>query len=206
MLRGKGAGELVRSGRVSRSAAAIATAAFAAVLVSNQLDLALDRLGVRVLNANWEFSWSHDIDSLVLAIGVLVAVTGAWREPGRRRVWLGTAAIFAVLFLDEISSLHAAIGRSHFGKLVYAPILLALVGCLWRLSEGTRERADLALGLVLLGASFFMHTVGVHLLLRLGYWTEVYQAGVGIKEGCELAGLLVVMLVLFRIREAQAGL
>jgi hypothetical protein len=191
---------------VSRSAVAIAAAALAAVLVSNQLDLALDRLGVGALNANWEFSWSHDVVRLVLAIGVLIAVTGAWRDPGRRGVWLGTAAIFAVLFLDEASSLHGAISNQAGGKLLYAPLLLALVVCLWRLSAGTRERADLTLGLMLLCASFFMHTVGLHFLRTVGYWTEAYQAGVGVKEGCELAGLLVVVLVLYRIRKAQSGL
>lgn len=176
-----------------------ASIAFFAVLASNWVSLGLDHLRTTLINANWEFSWSHDVDTLVLVLGVWAAVSGWWRQRQNRRLWAGIAAILALLFFDEISPLHAQIGAVSAGKLLYVPILVGLVACLWVLAAGTEEMSLIGWGLVALLLSFGMHTPGLHILHRLGYTNWVYQTGVGFKEGAELAGLMLVVLALVRL-------
>ena len=44
-----------------------------------------------------------------------------------------------------------------------------------------------------------MHVLGLYLLRPLGHYDQVYQLGVGVKEGTELAGLILVVLGLARL-------
>lgn len=191
---------------------ALAAAAFMLVLASNLVSLGFDELRTTLINANWEFSWSHDIDTALLGIGVCASVIGAHATISRRRPWLATAAIFAVFFLDEISALHGQFGN--LDKLLYAPILAALVVCVQRLTAGTPEGVLAGYGFATLLLAFTMHVAGLHLLRPLGYTNYVYQAGVGFKEGTELAGLILVLVALWRraatlraanIRSARRG-
>jgi hypothetical protein len=156
----------------------LAIAALALVIASNLASLGFDHLRTSVINANWEFSWSHDVDTLLLAIGVCASLVGARRWPAYQRLWIVTAAILGLFFLDEVSSLHGEIGN--LDKLLYAPILIVLVACVLRLTAGTGERAIVLLGLPTLIFAFAMHVAGLHLLRPIGYTTYVYQTGVGV--------------------------
>jgi hypothetical protein len=174
----------------------LAAAAFAVVLVSNLLSLGLDDLRTNLINANWEFSWSHIVDTILLGIGVCASLVGARATRADRRLWIATAAILAVFFLDEASALHGQIGNLE--KLLYAPILAALVVCVYRLTARTRESTLVVSALTTLLVAFAMHVAGLHLLRPIGYTTYVYQAGVGFKEGTELAGLILLVTALWR--------
>ena len=175
---------------------ALAAAAFALVVTSNLLSLGLDDLRTTLINANWEFSWSHDVDTILLGIGVWISFVAARAADEDRRLWVATAAILALLFLDELSALHGQL--SNLDKLLYAPILAALVVCIWRLTAATPERTLVVCALTTLLLAFAMHVAGLHLLRPIGYTNYVYQAGVGFKEGTELAGLILLVAALWR--------
>ena len=182
----------------------VAALALIAVLAANWVSLGFDRLRTTLINANWEFSWSHDVDTVLLAIGVLAAIKGSrGQTPRDRRLWTATAVILCLLFLDEASSLHATIGAASIDKLLYAPILLALVACLWLLTAGRPERVIVSCGVVVLFVSFAMHVAGLHLLRPLGYTNWLYQGGVGFKEGTELAGLVMVLAGLWALARRE---
>jgi uncharacterized membrane protein YoaK (UPF0700 family) len=180
----------------------VAAVAFATVIATNLLNLGIDNLGVHALDANWEYSWSHDLDTLVLAVGIAIAAVGARRHHQQRALWAATSAILTLLFLIEVSPVHAEVG--HVSKLLYAPILCALVVCLWRLADHTPEWGTVVLGLVTLLISFGMHVVGLTLLRPLGYLSWPYQFGVGVKEGAALAGWLLVTHALWRLARSPS--
>lgn len=175
---------------------ALAAIGFALVLASNLVSLGFDQLRTTLINANWEFSWSHDADTILLGIGVCTSLIGARHIQTDRRRWLAIAGILALFFLDEVSALHGQL--RNFDKLLYAPILVGLVIGVWRLTAGKRERTLVVFGLTTLLLAFAMHVAGLHLLRPLGYTNYVYQAGVGFKEGTELAGLILVVAALWR--------
>jgi hypothetical protein len=177
----------------------IAALALTAVLGTHLLNFGIDRLNVRPLDANWRWSWSHVVDILLLLAGFGAAVAGARREGPQRRAWRATAWILVLFFLDEASGAHALIDRVSFGKALYTPILLALVGCLWLLAARTAERVAVASGLLTLAVAFTMHIVGIPLLRPAGYYTWIYQIAVGIKEGTECGGLMLVVPALWRL-------
>jgi hypothetical protein len=179
----------------------VAVLACGAVVATNLLSLGVDELRTSVINANWEFSWSHDLDTMLLAIGVYASLVGARADGPRRRLWSATAAILALLVLDEVSAFHGQFGNLE--KLLYAPILAALVVCVWRLTARTEERAPVMWSLVTLVFAFAMHVAGLHLLRPIGYTTYVYQVGVGFKEGTELAGLILLVAALWRRSHAR---
>jgi hypothetical protein len=167
-----------------------------AVIATNLGSLAFDHLRTSLLNANWEFSWSHDADTVLLAVGVCASLLGARRSVTDRRLWTATAVILALFVVDEISAFHGQIGNLE--KLLYVPILVALVLCVWRLTTGTREGLLATWGFVTLVVAFGMHVAGLHLLRPIGYTDYLYQAGVGFKEGTELAGLILLVTALWR--------
>jgi hypothetical protein len=194
--------------RANRWVFGVAGAALAAVVATNLFDLGSDHLGIQLLNANSELSWSHRADTVVLALAAIVAVAGAYRAERRQGEWWTVAVILGLLFLDEATSEHARIDQLSFGKALYAPILLVLVICVWRLVAGTDQRVVVGAGLASLFVSFGMHLVGMRVLHPLGHFSWPFQAGVGIKEGTELAGLLLVVpaLGLVAIRQRRSGM
>jgi hypothetical protein len=177
----------------------LAGVAFSAVMVSHLVNFAADDLGVQLLDANSESSWSHRVIAAILVVGTGVAVIGARRADRQRNLWGASAAILAFLSFSELTSLHGKIDDMSWGKLVYAPILLVLCVCLWRLSEGSRFRLIIRGGLATLVASFAIHVAGPHLVHALGYgynsWP--YQIKVGLKQATELAGWLLLVWGLF---------
>jgi len=185
-----------RVGRSHGGLVAVAALVSIAVLATNLISLGFDNLRTSVINANWEFSWSHDLDTVLLAAGVYAGVRGARASEEQRRLWIATATIIGLFFLDEVSALHGRVGK--LDKLVYAPILVALVVCVWRLTMGTSERWLVTAGVGTLIFAFGMHVVAVPALLPIGYNTYVYQVAVGFKEGAELAGLILLVGALWR--------
>jgi hypothetical protein len=179
----------------------VAAAICLLVVATNLFDLYVNSLGkgLHVLDANWQFGWSHDLDTAILAAGLCAAIAGALRDASRPWIWRSTAAILGLFFLDEATPLHATIDSSRFGKLVYVPILLGLVACLWLLAADSDQRAPVLAGITVLVLSFAMHVVGVPTLRGLGYFNGIYQASVGLKEGLESAGLVLVVPSLWRL-------
>ena len=85
---------------------ALAAFVFAWVVASDLLSLGFDHLRTSLINANWEFSWSHDADIVLFAVGACVSLSGARASAAHRRQWLATAGILAALFVDEVSGVH----------------------------------------------------------------------------------------------------
>ena len=187
--------------KVGLSLFVIAALAFLAVIATNLASLTLDHLRTSLLNANWEFSWSHDADTIALAVGTCAAASVVRRPGSRRGLWAVTAAILALLVLDELSPVHGQL--RNFGKLLYAPVLAALVVALWRLTARTTERRFVFWGVATLLVSFGMHVVGLHVLRPIGYLNWLYQTGVGFKEGTELAGLILLVAALWMLAADQ---
>jgi hypothetical protein len=91
------------------------------------VDYGVYHLDYPALNANLSGSWSHALDAGALLVGALVCLAGAWRSQLERATWVAVAVVLALFTVDEVSSLHAEIGGSRYGKLLYAPILAVLV-------------------------------------------------------------------------------
>ncbi len=201
----------VRSaGALSRHVAAhrewsllLAAGAIAAVLFTDLVGIGVFHPRYSILNASSAGSWSHGVAALALAAGAAVCVLGAQRLPRQRAVWVATALILTLFFADEVSGLHASIDALSYhgvsyGKLMYAPILLVLVLCVWRMMIGSAHLTSLRTGAVLLLVSYLLHLFDPHIAPQL-LWSKagwVYQVKIGLKEGTELAGLLLVLLAM----------
>src|ERR1700729_1263833 len=164
-------------GRIARSTTGaslfiIAAAICLLVVVTNLIDLYVNDLGtgLNLIDANWQFSWSHDLDTAILAAGFCAAIAGSMRAVSRRGTWRSTAVILGLFFLDEATPVHAAIDSSRLGKLVYVPLLLGLVGCFWLLAANSDQRTPVLAGITILFLSFAMHVAGVPSLRVLGYF------------------------------------
>ena len=200
--------QLITAGRARRARAEapaplmIAAAGICLLVVATNLfDLYVNSLGkgLHLLDANWQFSWSHDLDTVLLAAGLCAAVAGTVQAVPPRWIWRSTAGILGLFFLDEATPLHATIASSRPGKLVYVPILLGLVVCLWLLAADSDQRTPVLAGITVLVLSFAMHVIGVPTLRALDHFNGIYQASVGLKEGLECAGLVLVVPSLWRL-------
>ncbi len=183
-----------RSGFVALGAGAIA-----AVAATHLIDYGVYHLEYEVLNANLAVSWSHKVDAAALGVGTAVALVGARRWPARRATWLATAAMLALFFIDEVTELHTKIGGLNHGKLLYAPLLAALVYCVWRLTRDGAYRGAVQAGAALLMVSYAVHVLDPHHIARALGWQDggwAFQCVVALKEGTELAGVLLALLAL----------
>jgi hypothetical protein len=178
-----------------------AALALVAVISTDLIDYGADHLRNHIFNASSASSWSHHADAAALAVGSMASLLGAWRSAGQRHLWAPVAAILALLFLDEVSPLHARIDQLSYGKLLYAPVLIVLVGCVWRLSTDTDEAVVVRAALATLAVSYAIHILGPHADNALGWhrYSWPYQLKVGLKEGTELAGLVVAVWALCRL-------
>ncbi len=80
--------------------------------------------------------------------------------------------ILTLLFADELSGLHAHIDAFIHGKLLYVPILLALVYCVWRLTMGMARLASVQAGAALLLASYLIHVLEPHNIAHAFGWSR----------------------------------
>ena len=178
-----------------------AALAMAAVSSTNLIDFGVEHLRNQIFDASSALSWSHHADAAALAVGAVVSLLGAWRSAGQRRLWAPLATILALLFLSEVSSLHAHVDQLSYGKLLYAPVLMILVMCVWRLATCTDQVIVFRAALATLFVSYVMHSFGPHVVHALGWGTDswAYQVKVGLKEGTELAGLVLALSALCRL-------
>jgi hypothetical protein len=183
-----------------------AAVALSAVVVTNLLNFGA-KLRYPALSAGSASSWSHQADAAALALGAAICLGGAYRSAQRRAAWAGVAGILAFFFIDEVSSLHAQIDQLSYGKLAYAPLLLVLVACLSRLAIGAPHIAYLRTGLAMLLTSYLIHVLGPHLVSSFGWGSDSwpYQVRDGLKEGTELAGLLLAVGALSALVIAGPG-
>jgi hypothetical protein len=193
--------------------APISVAAIAAVTVvaTNLVDFELDTPRVALLNANDQTSWSHIATAGALAIAAVIAILTAMRPGHRRALWGPVAGVLALLFVVEVSSVHVIVDRHSFGKLIYLPLLAVLVLCLWRLTLGSEQARFVGAAILVLMLAYVVHVFGARVVEALGWGAGswVYQVKVGIKEGAELAGWLLLIAALTRmsrVRPPAAGL
>jgi hypothetical protein len=194
----------IRAARRDRTfpvlAGAIAATALVAVLVTHLVDFGADNLRVGLFNANTDASWSHLLTAAVLVAASGLGLVAFRRTAEERTTWLLTTVVLAFLAIDEISPLHTKVDAMSWGKLVYAPVLIVLCVCLWRLSQRRTDGVLVRAGVLTLIVSFAIHVLGPHIVHALG-WSSAgwaYQTKVALKAGSEVAGWL---LVLFGLRQ-----
>jgi hypothetical protein len=187
--------------RVPGGAFTIAGAGFVAVVATHLIDFGTDQLRAGMFNADSDASWSHLLVAAILVAATAAAAVGAWRATDQRRLWTGALAVLAFLAIDEVTPLHKHVDNVSWGKALYAPILLILGVCVWRLSARTSQQKILRVGLATLVISFAIHVFGVHVVNALGWGTGswAYQVKVALKEGSELAGWFLVLVGLWRL-------
>ncbi len=187
----------------------LAAIAAATVVATNLVDFELDTPRISLLNANGQASWSHVATAAALATGAAIAILTAMRTGHRRMLWGAVAGVQALLFVVEVSSVHVIVDRHNYGKLIYLPLLAALVLCLWRLTWGSAQAPLVAVAILVLMLAYVVHLFGARVVEALGWgggsWE--YQVKVGIKEGAELAGWLLLVVALGRLgRDGSARL
>jgi len=169
-------------------------------VLTNLLDFEMDGERIGLLNANLASSWSHRATAGALLFGGAVASLRAQRAARRRRLWGGAGVALILLFVVEVSPAHVQVDRMSYGKLLYVPLLAWLVICVLRLVGGSGQMHVLWLGLVVLAASYAVHIFGPAVVRALGWGTDsaAYQVKVGLKEGTELAGWMLLVSALWR--------
>jgi hypothetical protein len=177
---------------------AYAAGACALVLTTNLIDFGADNEHARLFDAAAEWSWSHILATAAFGAGALAGALGARSRTPRRRAWQAIGALFGVLFVDNVTRLHAHIG---VWPAVYAPILIGLSLALWNAARDTDESIVVVAGLATLFTSLGIHVLGPHVVHALGWGTDswAYQVKVGLKEGTELAGWVLVVPGLWRL-------
>lgn len=181
---GAARGEVVR-------ALAVAGLGLAAVLGTHLYDFRAHDLRIRVLDAASAWSFSHWLATCAFAAGAVAGIVGARARGARRRWWWACAGLFTFFFLDNVTRAHEHVAG---WPIFYAPLLAALSAVLLVLVAGTELEAVVVLGLVLLVVSLAIHVFGPHVVRAAG-WSEhgmAYQVKIGLKEGLELAGWLMV--------------
>jgi hypothetical protein len=173
-------------------------------VLTNLVDFEADGERIRLLNANLASSWSHRATAGALLLGGGLAAVRAGRAARRRRLWGAAGAGLILLFVVEVSPAHVQVDRLSHGKLIYVPLLACLVVCVLRLVEGTDQVTVLRVALVGLTGSYVVHILGPDAVRALGWGTDswAYQVKVGLKEGLELSGWLLLVLALWRAGRA----
>jgi hypothetical protein len=182
----------------------VAGTALVLVLATQLIDFGAADLRFRLLDSSSEWSWSHLGATVAFALATLAGVAGARWSGSHRRTWLATGVLFGLLLVDNVTRLHTHIS---VWPALYAPILLGASVCAWRLARGTREAAVVACGLAALVVSLGIHVLGPHVVHTLGWGTDswAYQIKVGLKEGLELAGWVLVAPALCRLARDARG-
>jgi hypothetical protein len=169
----------------------LALLVIALVLGSHLLNHGADH-GVALLDANDEWSYSHILATAAFGGGTVICWIGARAGGPRVGSWWVACGLFAFFFLDGVTRLHDQIGA---WPAIYAPLLLTLGICVFRVSRGTPSADAVTLALGLLALSVAIHVLGPRATDILG-WDEAswgYQVKVGLKEGTELAGWVLLV-------------
>ena len=160
-----------------------------AVVATSLVDFAA-HLRVGLLDASLGSSWSHRLAAAILGASGLLALVTAVRSSAQRTWWCVASLALMALFIVEISRLHVEVDRVSHGKLVYLPLLAALVASLLRLTRCSDQRTLMWTGLAALTASYAVHLLGWDVVQRLGFrhgsWPD--RIKVSIKEATGLAG------------------
>ncbi len=169
-------------------------------MLTNLVDFGADDERIGLLNANLASSWSHRATAGALLVGGGLAALRAGRAARRRPWWGATAAALVLLFVVEVSPAHVQVDRLSHGKLIYVPLLACLVVCVLRLVQGSDEMTVVRVALAALAGSYVVHVLGPGAVRALGWGTDswAYQVKVGLKEGTELSGWLLLVLALWR--------
>lgn len=185
----------------------VAAIAAATVVATNLVDFELDTPRFALLNANDQASWSHIATAAALAIAAVIAILTAMRPGHRRTLWGVVAVVQALLFVAEVSSVHVIVDRHSFGKLIYLPLLAVLVLCLWLLTLGSEQAPLVWAAILVLMVAYVVHVLGASVVEALGWGSGswVYQVKVGIKEGAELAGWLLLVVALTRLSRGRSA-
>jgi hypothetical protein len=186
----------------------LAAGCTAAVLLTNLVDFEVEDGRVGILNANLASSWSHRATAGVLLLGGGLAALRATRVRRRRRCWGVAAAALTLLFVVEVSPAHVDVDRLSYGKLVYLPLLACLVVCVWRLVDDSDGVSVIWVALAALVSSYALHVLAPTVVRVLGWGTDslAYQVKVGLKEGTELSGWLLLVLALWGAGSESADL
>jgi hypothetical protein len=173
------------------------------VVLTNLVDFEADEERIGLLNANLASSWSHRATAAALLFGGGLAALRAGRGARCRPWWSATAAALVFLFVVEVTPAHVQVDRLSHGKLIYVPLLACLVVCVLRLVQGSEQVTLLRVGLAALTGSYLVHVLGPSAVRALGWGTDssAYQVKVGLKEGTELSGWLLLVLALWRARQ-----
>jgi hypothetical protein len=121
--------------------------------------------------------------------------------------WAVTATSLFLLFVVEVSPAHVHVDRLAWGKLLYLPLLVCLAASLARLAHGSGHGRIMWVALAALAASYTVHIFGPHVVAAFGWGTDslAFQAKVGLKEGAELAGWLLMVVALWRIGQRPSS-
>ena len=167
-------------------------------MATHLVDFGADDLRIRLLDSAYEWSWSHLVATAAFATAAVLGFVGAHRATEHRRAWRLTAVLFAFLFVDNVTRAH-----DHFAgwPVVYAPLLAALMLSIAVVAWDTDQRRIVVVALTLLIASLVIHVLGPHVVRALGWGPDgwAYQVKVGLKEGSELAGWVLLLPPLARL-------
>jgi len=177
-----------------------ALAAAALVMATQLLDFGAWNLRVRALDASYEWSWSHVASTTCIATGTVLCVAGAARAGGggRRRAWRAAAILMAVLLADNVTRLHEHV--PHW-PVVYAPLVVGLGVAMAAVAAGRPGARLVHAAVALLCLSLVIHVAGPRAVSALG-WSPTslaFQVKVGLKEGTELAGWVLLLTGLARL-------
>jgi len=172
-----------------------------AVIATNLIDFGLDGSRLGLLNANLSSSWSHRVTAAALATGGALAALRARTGSRQRTWWALTATALVLLFVVEVSPAHVQVDRLSWGKLIYLPLLVGLAASVGHLAKRFGENRLMWIALGALAASYAVHIFGPQVVERFGWGTDswAYQVKVGLKEGSELAGWLLLVIALWRM-------
>jgi hypothetical protein len=173
-------------------------AAVALVMGTHLLDFEVYDLRIRFLDAGSAWSFSHVAAGGALGICAWLCGTAAVLGAPRRRSWCLAGGAFALMFADAATRLHDHLGP---WPLLYAPLLLTLFVAIVLVGRGTAQAGAIWTALALLLGSLAIHVFGHAAVAVLG-WSEeslATQIKVGLKEGTELAGWVVLVPALARL-------
>ena len=205
--------------RVVRFTARLAGTAFLALLIVHVVNQMLVDEPLLALDADEDgSSWSWAAISAEAVAGALLALLAATVSSSRGMKF--AALVMVYLSLDDFIRIHENLGSIFtpfphavrvLWPLMYFPLLAALMIVLWRLCQGrgSEVTALVRSGLVVLAVAVALEVLGVALFAAgQGHQTFAYELEVGLEEGLELAGWILIaggMAAALIVRLAQPG-